>query len=362
MPEVDGSLLIGNSSVKRRGTFRAHNPATGNALDLEISTAIEDDVDRACMLAAEAFDPYRSLSLKLRAPFPETIAERITSLGETLIERATAETGLPAARLEGERGRTIGQLRMFADVVRSREWLGIRHNPAQPEGKPLPRPEVFLRHIPLGPVAVFGASNFPLAFSVAGDDTASALAAGCPVVVKGHPAHAGTCELVGRAIREAVTACGLSEGVFSLIQGESNDLGASLVSDPRIQAVAFTGSRVGGLDLVALASYRAQPIPVFAEMSSVNPVLLLPGVLATNKEDVAAGFVGSLTLGAGQFCTNPGLVIALEGSDLDAFESAVIAKLGETPAAPMLSARIRNNYERGVSMLESNPYARGPQG
>jgi alpha-ketoglutaric semialdehyde dehydrogenase len=219
-------------------------------------------------------------------------------LGDTLVERTSAETGLPRARVEGERGRTIGQLKLFADVVRQGEWLDLRIDPALPERTPLPRSDLRLRNTGIGPVAVFGASNFPLAFSVAGGDAASALAAGCPMVVKGHPAHPGTGELVGRALQAAVALSGLPEGVFSLLLGEI-ETGSALVANPHIKAVGFTGSRRAGVALGGIAAARPEPIPVYAEMSSINPVYLLPAALSARVETLGREFVASLTMEAG---------------------------------------------------------------
>jgi alpha-ketoglutaric semialdehyde dehydrogenase len=262
------------------------------------------------------------------------------------------------ARLTGERGRTVGQLRLFADELRSGGWMGIRVDPSLPERKPLPRSDLRQRKVPLGPVAVFGASNFPLAFSVAGGDTASALAAGCPVVLKGHPAHPGTSDLVAQAIVKAVAACNLPAGVFSLLNGNSNELGGALVAHPLIKAVGFTGSRGGGLALMKIAGERAEPIPVYAEMSSINPVVLLPGALAERGDTLAKEFVGSLSLGVGQFCTNPGLVIAMDSPDLERFvASAALALEGIAPAV-MLTPGIHGAYEKGVQRLLDHPTVR----
>ena len=245
------------------------------------------------------FEPFRELEPDARARFLETIADRIQALGDELLERGHAETGLPIARLTGERGRTMGQLRLFADELRKGGWLGLRVDPALPDRKPLPRSDLRQRKVPLGPVVVFGASNFPLAFSVAGGDTAAALAAGCPVIVKGHSAHPGTSDLVAQAVAAAVKACDLPPGVFSLLNGNSRALGAALVAHPHVKAVGFTGSRAGGLALMKIASERPEPIPVYAEMSSINPVFLLPAALADRAEKLGQDFVGSLTLGVG---------------------------------------------------------------
>ena len=354
LDQITGDLLIGGEAVTDAPrAMRAINPDSGAVLEPAFATATPQDVRRACALAAEAFPSYRGAGLEARARFLETIADNIVALGDALIERASAETGLPAGRLQGERARTVGQLRLFAAVVRAGEWLDLRVDPAMPDRQPLPRPDLRLRQIPVGPVAVFGASNFPLAFSVAGGDTASALAAGCPVVVKGHPAHPGTGELVGRAIDAAREACGLHPGVFSLLLG-GIETGTALVTDPAIKAVGFTGSRGGGLALVAAAAGRPEPIPVYAEMSSVNPVFLLPAALAARAEALAHGFVDSLTLGAGQFCTNPGIVLAIDGPDLERFMDAAATRLAGVKPAPMLTPGIHSAFEAGVKAFAEN--------
>jgi alpha-ketoglutaric semialdehyde dehydrogenase len=327
---------------------------TGEIAPATFQTHDVADVAVACAAAEAAFDIYRSTDAESRATFLESIGGEILAIGDTLIETAMRESGLPRARLEGERGRTIGQLKMFADVVRRGEWLGLRIDPALPDRQPLPRPELRLRMIPLGPVAVFGASNFPLAFSTAGGDTASALAAGCPVVVKGHPAHPATGALVADAIRRAVAASGLPDGVFQHLVGPGNDLGTALVQDPRIAAVGFTGSRGGGLALLKLAQARPVPIPVYAEMSSINPVLLLPHALQARGAALGTAFVGSLTMGAGQFCTNPGLVLAIEGEGLDAFVSTARDALSASVAATMLTQGIHAAYDKGIAALAAH--------
>ncbi|MDH7639315.1 aldehyde dehydrogenase (NADP(+)) [Sphingomonas oryzagri] len=355
---MDGSFLVGGTKVSRPETFQASDPATGALLATEFSVSSAADVARACALADEALDSFRELAPEDRATFLETVASQIEQLGDTLIERAHAESGLTEARLNGERGRTCGQLRLFARVVRDGYWAGASIDPALPERTPLPRSDLRLRRIPVGPVAVFGASNFPLAFSVAGGDTASAWAAGCPVVVKGHPAHPGTSLLVGDAIRRAVEICGLHEGVFSLLQGASNNLGTSLVSNPHIKAVGFTGSRAGGLALLEIASTRPEPIPVFAEMSSVNPVILFPQALEARGAALGAAFVASLTMGSGQFCTNPGILLAVEGEGLDAFVGAAVAAIEGAQPQVMLTSAIHANFDRGVAALENHESVR----
>lgn len=351
---ITGDLLIGQAEAGSGDrSFRAINPATGQALEPGFAFASDAEVDRAAELAFAAFDIYRETPLEVRARFLEAIADNIAGLGDALVERATAETGLSASRIEIERARTIGQLRLFAQFVRKGEWLDLRIDTALPDRKPFPRPDLRMREIAIGPVAVFGASNFPLAFSVAGGDTAAALAAGCPVIVKGHPAHPGTGELVGRAIQAAVAASGLPEGVFSLLLG-GIETGTALVKHRRIKAVGFTGSRAGGLALVALAAARPEPIPVYAEMSSINPVFVLPAALADCTETIAQGFVKSLALDAGQYCTNPGLLFAIDGPDLEAFLAHVAAAMAEKRAESMLTPGIYGAFVNGVSALADN--------
>jgi len=351
--------LIGSQAVSPNGApIRAINPATSTQIDPDFGGGSANEVDRACALAEAAAVAFRSTSLQTRASFLETVASEIEALGDVLIERAMLESGLPRARLEGERGRTCGQLRLFASVVRSGEWLDVRIDPALPERQPLPRLDLRLQNIAVGPVAVFGASNFPLAFSVAGGDTASAFAAGCPVVVKAHSAHPGTSELVGRAVQAAVSKCALPEGVFSLLFGSGNDLGTALVKDPRIKAVGFTGSRSGGTALMKIAQARPQPIPVYAEMSSINPVFLFPDALQHRGTALAEAFVASLSMGAGQFCTNPGLVIAVRGAALDGFVEAAAQAVAKVGAQTMLSPGIHAAYADGVSALAGHAKVR----
>ncbi len=343
---------------ERRGSgeiFHAYDPAKGASLDDSgFFSATEQDIADACAAAEDAAIAFADLPLERRAAFLEAIASEIEALGDALLTRACAESGLPLARITGERGRTCGQLRLFAAEVRDGQWLKLRIDHADPARTP-PKPDLRLRMIPLGPVAVFGASNFPLAFSTAGGDTASALAAGCPVVVKGHPAHPGTAELVAGAITRAAAHTGMPAGVFSLVTGTGNAIGAALVADPRIQAVGFTGSRSGGEALMKIAASRPQPIPVYAEMSAINPVILLPAALAARSESLAAGFVGSLTMGSGQFCTNPGLVLALEGPGLDAFVGEAGRLVEAQNPQTMLTAGIHSAYEKGSAALAATP-------
>ena len=352
---INAEMFIGSRAAKGSvGEVRGVNPETGETLEPAYGGATREQLDEACRLAAEAFDPYRSADPETRAALLEAIAQNILVLGEELIARTIAESGLPRPRIEGERGRTVGQLRLFAQVVREGRYVEARIDPALPERKPMPRPDVRSRKIPVGPVAIFGASNFPLAFSVAGGDTASALAAGCPVVAKAHPAHPGTSELVGRAIRDAVAASGLPEGVFSLVFDSGYEIGQALVADPRIKAVGFTGSRRGGLALMKIAQERPEPIPVYAEMSSINPVLLFRAALEERGPQIAQAFVNSLMMGAGQFCTSPGLLLGIEGEGLDRFTEAAKAALTEASPGTMLTPGIHQAYCAGVEALSKH--------
>jgi 2,5-dioxopentanoate dehydrogenase len=357
--KTTGHLLIGQQEVRgAREEFRAINPATGEQLAPAYAGGSPAELERVCQLAWEAFDNYREVSLDKRAGFLEAIADEIEAIGDTLIKRAMDETGLPQGRIEGERARTCSQLRLFASVVRAGEWLDVRIDPALPDRLPLPRPDLRHRHIPLGPVAIFGASNFPLAFSVAGGDTASALAAGCPVIVKGHSAHPGTSELVGRAIQQAVAKCQMPEGVFSLLFDAGYEVGSALVADHRVKAVGFTGSRKGGTALMKISQNRPEPIPVYAEMSSVNPVFLLPSALQARGKQMARDFVASLVMGAGQFCTNPGLVIAEKSPALDNFLRSAGDSLKESGSQTMLTPGILENYQKGIGQLASHAEVR----
>ncbi|WP_321871616.1 aldehyde dehydrogenase (NADP(+)) [Paraburkholderia tropica] len=363
---IQGNLIIGGQPIMGHGgSVHAYAAATGEALMPAFGGATLEDVDLACKLAAQAFDPYRRLSDERRAQFLDAIAWEIASLGTALTERAHIETALPMLRLEGERMRTVNQLRLFATVVRDGRWHGAVIDTAQPERTPIPRPDLRMQYIGLGPVAVFGASNFPLAFSVAGGDTASALAAGCPVVAKAHPAHLGTSELVAQAIAKAARDTGMPPGVFSMVLGEGTSVGEALVKHPSIQAVGFTGSRQVGLALQRLAQARPTPIPVYAEMSSINPVVILPAALEARGESIARDYVDSVTLGAGQFCTNPGIVLALAGATLDAFcEIAADATTAKMPAT-MLTPGIHSAFSSGVQKLSGLPgvtaFARGQE-
>lgn len=351
---LTGELVVGQRRFTgSAGAFHAVNPATGQALEPAFSASAPEDVDLAASLAQQAFDAYRDTTGEQRAVFLEKIADGIEALGQELLERTMAETALSLARLQGERARTTGQLRMFAEVARSGLWQTPALDSELPTRQPGRRPDLRTRLIPLGPVAVFGASNFPLAFSVAGGDTAAALAAGCPVIVKAHPSHPGTSEAVAAVIQAAAKDCGLPEGVFSMVAGPGNEVGQRLISHPAVQAVAFTGSRAGGMALCRLAQQRPQPIPVYAEMSAINPVFVLPHALAKRASAIATEFVDSLLMGAGQFCTNPGVVLGIGGPEWDAFCEAVAAAVAKRPAATLLNAGIYRAYRAGVERLTS---------
>lgn len=353
---ITGENLIGGKAVRgANGEARALDPATGTKLEPAFGGATKADLEQACALAEAAFDEYRNRPLEERAAFLEAIADNIMALGDELIERCVAESGLPRGRIEGERGRTVGQLRFFADIVRKKTFLRTVKDAADETRKPARKPELRAHMIGLGPVAIFSASNFPLAFSIAGGDTASALAAGCPVVTKAHSAHLGTSELVGRAVQKAVADKGMPVGTFALLFDTGRTIGQGLVADARIMAVGFTGSRGGGTALMKIAQDRPVPIPVYAEMSSINPVLLMPGALAERGEAIATAFAQSVTLGSGQFCTNPGLILAVEGAELTAFETAAAAALGGIAAQTMLTPGIHKAFADGVLKLAGNP-------
>jgi len=352
--EITGEALIGGRALRGAGaSFQAWNPSARAHVEPSFHMVDAAQIDEACRLAGAAFDTLRATSDEERADFLDAVAEQILALGDALVERAMAETGLPRGRIEGERGRTVGQLRLFGSLLREGSWQDPRIDPALPQRTP-PRPDLRSRLIGVGPVAVFAASNFPLAFSVAGGDTASAFAAGCPVVLKAHSAHPGTSELVARAVVKAVEQCGLPAGTFALLTGTGNGIGQALVAHPAIQAVGFTGSRSGGTALMAVAAARPQPIPVYAEMSSINPVFLLPGALAARAAQIGKDFAASLVLGVGQFCTNPGLVLAIDGPDLETFAAAASGALGETQPATMLSSGIASSFRRGVAALKGH--------
>jgi len=348
--ELTGRSIIGSKrGATSEASLQGFNPATGEALSPGYHFATDAEVDEAARLAYEAFASYSKTSGAARARFLRKIAENIEGLGDTLISRATAETGLAEGRIKTETGRTCNQLRMFADLVDEGSWVDARIDHGDPNRTPLPKPDVRSMLRPIGPVVVFGASNFPLAFSVAGGDTASAFAAGNPVIVKAHHAHPGTSELIGLAVSDAVRECALHEGVFSLIYGGGSKVGTALVKHPLIKAGGFTGSRSGGRALFDAASSRPDPIPFYAEMSSVNPVVVLPEALRTRSEQVATGLHASVTLGAGQFCTNPGLVFLPDSDDAKLFVAKLRELMIATPEQTMLTPGIRSSYQQGVS-------------
>ena len=345
------SFLAGTIGQTGGKTFRAVNPANNTPLEPAFHEASLAEVERAMSASREAFAQYRTRSGANRAKLLETIASEIEALGDALLQRANAETGLPLARITGERARTCGQLRLFAQLAREGSWVDARIDTALPDRQPLPRPDIRLMSIPLGPVVVFGSSNFPLAFSVAGGDTASALAAGCTVVVKAHRAHPGTSELVAGAITRAVSACGLPPGVFSLLHGGGATIGVAMVKHPATTAVGFTGSRAAGRALFDAAAARPQPIPVFAEMSSLNPVFLLAGALRERAAAIAQGLLGSFTLGVGQFCTKPGLVFVQRGSDADGFLQKFSEIVRAAPCGTMLTSGIRDEFLENLGKI-----------
>ena len=363
------SLIAGAPRSAGPNSFRAFNPLLGLPLEPSFEEAGEQLVGEALEAAQLALAAFRRSAPELRAVFLETIATEIIGLGDALLERAHQETGLPLERLSGERGRTVGQLRLFADLLREGSWCDARIDTALPERSPLPRPDLRRVLVPIGPVVVFGASNFPLAFSVAGGDTASALAAGCPVVVKGHPAHPGTGELVAGAVASAVRLCGLPAGVFSFLQGSTHALGTALVRHPGVKAVGFTGSHRAGRALMDAAHSRPEPVPVFAEMSSLNPVFLLPGALGERTHQIAEGLKNSLTMGVGQFCTKPGLIFALSGSATDSLKEALAVALRASAPGTLLHPGIRDAYAasiyeaikvEGVSLLAQSEKGEDP--
>ncbi|WP_265501612.1 aldehyde dehydrogenase (NADP(+)) [Paracoccus beibuensis] len=344
---IHGQHLIGGDWTGGETSFRSL-PASGAARDYASGTAAL--VDRAAQAAEAAFANYTATTRQARADFLDTIADQIDARADAITRTGAEETGLPEARLQGERGRTTGQLRLFANHIRTGGYLDRRHDPALPDRQPLPRPDLRMMQRPLGPVAVFGASNFPLAFSTAGGDTAAALAAGCPVVVKGHPAHPGTGQIVAEAVDAAIRSCAMPAGVFSFIHGDTHEVGQALVQHPLIKAVGFTGSLRGGRALFDLCAQRPEPIPFFGELGSINPCFVLPQALAARGPEVAQGWTASLTMGAGQFCTNPGLLI-LHQDRTDAFVAAAKAALQDAPAQVMLSDGIAEAYRTGVARV-----------
>lgn len=341
-------ILAGELSAESPDTFHGVNPRSGEKLDPPYHEATAGEIDRALTAAAESFDAFRQSSPETRAQLLDTLAEEVLALDDELLERAAAETAHPLPRCRSERDRVVGQARLFAELVREGSWADARIDRGDPGRQPLPRPDLRSLLQPVGPVAVFGASNFPIAISVLGSDTVSAFACGCPVVVKGHPAHPGTCELAALAVNRAVEKCGLPPGIFSLVHGTGHGVGANLVEHPETAAVAFTGSLAGGRALFDLANSRPDPIPFYAEMGSANPVFLLPGALRERGEEIATGFVQALTLGVGQFCTNPGLVFGLDSPEWTRFREAAAAAVRTHEPQTMLHAGIHRAYANGL--------------
>jgi alpha-ketoglutaric semialdehyde dehydrogenase len=343
--ELLGTSIIGASRGRASAdTFTAFDPRTGESVGPAFHSAAPDELEMAVGLAGEARLPFGNMSGARRAGFLLSIAAAIEALGDTLLERASLETALPTGRFAGERARTCAQLRMFADLLDEGSWVDARIDHAIPDRQPVPKPDVRSMLRPLGPVAVFCASNFPLAYSVAGGDTASAFAAGCPVIVNAHAAHPGTAEMVGNAVAQAARDSGLPEGVFSLLFSADYRVGQALVKHPVIKAVGFTGSRRGGRALMDTAAARVEPIPVYTEMSSVNPTFILPSAIASSSEAIAAGLHASVTGGVGQFCTKPGLVFVPADERADQFVSDVTSLITTTSASPLLTEGIQKAY------------------
>ena len=349
--------LIGYRYLQETGKkFTGFNPATGTDIPGDFYPATLQEVDDAMNLAEKAFAEYSQVDPHRKAAFLRSIADEINALGDELIERTMAETGLAAARLQGERARTTNQMNMFAALVEEGSWVEAVIDTAIPDRKPLPRVDIRKMMVPLGPAVVFGASNFPFAYSVAGGDTAAALAAGCPVVVKAHAAHPGASALVAGAIKKAAEKTGMPEGVFSVLYDSGFAVGEALVKHPKTKIVTFTGSFNGGVALLKMAGERKEPIPVFAEMGSINPVVLLPGALKKRPEELAKAYSDSITLGVGQFCTNPGLLLAIRGEGLEQFKTTLAAGVSNTASGTMLTSGIYANYGRLTKERFANPH------
>jgi hypothetical protein len=346
-------FIAGREAAPQGHLFHAFNPTTSAQLEPAFGDATHAEADEALRAADGAFDALRFATPETRALLLDAIADEITALGDALLERAHAECALPMARLTGERGRAIGQCKLFAALIREGSWANACVDHAIPDRQPLPKPDVRRVMLPIGPVVVFGASNFPFAIGVVGTDTVCALAAGCPVVVKGHPAHPGTCEMLARAVWKALHKVGLPAGCFSLVHGKGNDIGTTLVKHPLTQAVAFTGSLRGGRALMDVAAARPHPIPVYAEMGSVNPVFVLPGALKERASKIAEAYVGSVTMGVGQFCTNPAVVLGLQSGELNQFISDAAAHATKVAPQTMLHRGICEAYDAGTAVWQT---------
>jgi NADP-dependent aldehyde dehydrogenase len=348
--KLSGHLIIGAADAgASAGTMRALDPRTDTDIEPPFAFGTAAEADRAAQLADAAFDSYNATTLAQRAAFLEKIAGNLDQATPELAQRTSLETGLPAAQFEAETAKTAANLRKFAAVVRQGRFRQATIDPAQPERKPLPRLDHRMQKIGIGPVVVFGASNFPISYSVAGGDTASALAAGNPVIVKAHNAHPGASEIAARAIRDAVRACGLHEGVFSMLRGPGNALGESLVLHPLVRAVAFTGSEAGGMALYRLAQTRPDPIPVFAEMTSVNPTFILPAALAARGHAVGDGFAERMLVNVGQACLKPAIIVAVGGAGFDAMREGLVDRVSAAPARTMLTPAIHQAYRKNVA-------------
>ena len=348
-----GSQFVGFKTSKE-GTerYRAIDPSTGKELAPEFAVVLPSEVDRCVKRAVKAFEVYRKTTGAERAEFLSRIADEIEALGDPLIRRCSLETGLPEGRITGERGRTCAQLRLFAKVAEEGSWVDARIDTAIPDREPLPKPDIRRMLVAMGPVAIFGASNFPLAFSTAGGDTASALATGNTVIVKAHPAHPGTSEMIARAIIKAAVGTGMPDGVFSMVHG-FEEVGRTLVRHEDVQAVGFTGSLKAGRALFDIANARSRPIPVFAEMGSINPVFVFPGAMK-DAEDLAEKVVASVTMGCGQFCTNPGLIVGVQGDALDELIHHVSEKMAKTEPGVMLTPGIKDGFSKGAAALKEH--------
>ena len=351
---ITGKNYIGKTlSAKGSKTYKTFNPEKNQENKTVFTEATSEEIEEAVSLAAKAFEEYKLISGSKKAEFLNAIADEILALDDLLIETYCAESGLPEGRAKGERGRTVGQLRSFANLVADGSWVEATIDTAQPNREPQPKPDLRKLNIPIGPVVVFGASNFPLAYSTAGGDTAAALAAGCPVIVKSHPMHSGTGDLVASAIIKAAEKTGMPNGVFSNLNSSGIEVGEQLVKHPKVKAVGFTGSIKGGRALFDLASKRDEPIPVFAEMGSINPVILLPKALENRNEELAKTYASSITLGTGQFCTNPGLILGIKSDGLSGFINHLSDEIIKINPSCMLHPNIKKGYETNKEKVVS---------
>ena len=351
---ISGKNYIGNQlSANGNKTYKTFNPELNQENETVFTEASKEEIEKAVSLASTAFKEFRTISGSKKAEFLNAIADEILALDDALVKMYCSETGLPEGRAKGERGRTVGQLRSFANLVAEGSWVEATIDTALPDREPMPKSDIRKMLIPLGPIVVFGASNFPLAYATAGGDTAAALAAGCPVIVKSHPMHSGTGELVASAIVKAAEKTGMPNGVFSNLNSSGIEVGQQLITHPKVKAVGFTGSINGGRALLDLASKRDEPIPVFAEMGSINPVIILPKALENRQAAIAKTYANSITLGTGQFCTNPGLLLGVKSESLTSFINNVSEEIIKINPSCMLHPNIKkgyvNNKEKVVS-------------